>query len=131
MRPGILPAMRRRAFEIKTVARLQAIFLAIQRDLQIPAQYVNELFAFMSVGISAARFRRDAKQMRLHDRVAPRQQFHAHSCAGFQNLAIRRAHVAAAGSDSHQRNRGYWFCRIAPVCAESRPSRSSANVPAR
>jgi hypothetical protein len=35
---GIFPAMRGRAFKIKTVARPEPVFLSIERNMQLPAQ---------------------------------------------------------------------------------------------
>src|SRR5256885_5861478 len=90
--------MRRRAFKIEAVARLQAILLAIKRDLQFAAKNVNELFPFVRIRISAAGFGRNAKQVRLHHCIAPRQQFHTNTYAGFQNLAIGSANLPAAGA---------------------------------
>src|SRR5450755_1965548 len=80
--------MRRGAFKIKAVAAPQMVLLAGQRDLQFSAQYEQELFALVGIRLAAARFWFDSKKMRLHYFVAPGEQFHANTGAGFEHLAL-------------------------------------------
>src|SRR5579864_3186527 len=68
---GIGPGVRGGAFKIETVARLQQIVFAVERDFELTAQNEKELLAFVRVGVAAAGLGSDAKQVRLHDRVAP------------------------------------------------------------
>src|SRR5919205_1046710 len=51
----------------------------------------------MRIGLSASRLRSNPKQVRLHYRISPSQQFHAHSIAGLQYFATRRVHESAIG----------------------------------
>jgi len=95
---GVRPAMLCAAFEIKTVALLQSKRVAvIQRDFQAPANDIEKLLAFVSVGFAAIRRRSYAEQMWLHDRVAPGQQLHPHARAGFQDLALARTDATGIG----------------------------------
>src|SRR5581483_7325188 len=86
----ISPAMRRGAFEIEAVARLQAMmFVVVQPDFKFAAQDVEKFFAFVGIGLAAAAARLDAEEMRLHRGVAPGEEFHAHAFGGFENLTLR------------------------------------------
>src|SRR5690242_6142712 len=99
--PRILPAVRNRAFKIKTVARSQPIMLTlIQPDLKVPAKHVQEFLAFMRIGLAAAAAGLHAKKMRLHRRVAPGKQLHANVRRRFQNFSFGRPHqtLVFAGS---------------------------------
>jgi len=82
--------MRRGAFEIEAVARLQAMmFVVVQPDFKFAAQDVEKFFAFVGIGLAAAAARLDAEEMRLHRGVAPGEEFHAHAFGGFENLTLR------------------------------------------
>src|SRR5579862_2909076 len=87
----ILPAMRRHAFEIEAVAGAEFETVSVERNFQVSAQDVNKFLALVRVGLAAARLRRNAKQVRLHDGIAPGEQFHAHPTPGLQNFALRGA----------------------------------------
>src|SRR2546430_10685161 len=94
---GILPAMGRRTFEIKTIAGPEPVFLPIERNLQLAPQNVEKFLALVRVRFAAARLSGDSEQVRFHHRITPREQFHAHTWASFQNFAAVRAHQAAVG----------------------------------
>src|SRR5580698_2692982 len=82
---GVPPTMRRRAFEIEAVAWLKAVMLfAVEPNLKFAAKNVQELFAFMRVRFAAAAAWFDAKKMRLHSRLSPSEQFHAHAWSRLQ-----------------------------------------------
>src|SRR5258708_9628703 len=86
---GIAPAMRRGAFEVKAVARLQSIVLAgTQPDFKRAAKDVEEFLAFVRVGFAAAPTWFHTKKMRLHGGISPRQEFHAYACLGFHNFPL-------------------------------------------
>src|ERR1700724_4195858 len=92
---GIAPAMRRGAFEVKAVAGLQAIVLAVtQPDFKRAAEDVEEFFAFVGVGFAAATAGFHTKKMRLHGGISPRQEFHANAGIRLQNFSLRRTHEA-------------------------------------
>src|ERR1043166_1071002 len=57
--PGILPMMWGGALKIKTVAALQRILLAGERNFQLSAQQKQEFFSFVRIRFAAARLRRD------------------------------------------------------------------------
>src|SRR6267143_3752652 len=92
---GIFPTMWNCALEVKTVSRLEPVFLAVQSNCKLSAQDVEKLFALVRVRLAALRRRRDTKQMRLHYRVAPCQQLHTHSGPSLQNLSGMGTHVQA------------------------------------
>src|SRR5438067_4974716 len=92
---GILPAMGRRTFEIKTIAGPEPVFLPIERNLQLAPQNVEKFLALVRVRFAAAGLGSDAEQMWLHNRIAPREQFHAHARPSFQNFAAVRTYQAA------------------------------------
>src|SRR5215472_3726196 len=76
--PRISPPMRNRAFKIQTVAAFKPVMLAwIQPDFKISAKHMQEFLPLVRVGFAAAPAGLHAKKVRLHRRVAPRQQFHA------------------------------------------------------
>src|SRR5208337_1084707 len=81
------PAMRGGALKVQAVSGLEPVPLASYLDLQLATQNEQELFPFVGVGFAAACLGSNAKQMRLHYRIAPGQQFHADARAGFQDLA--------------------------------------------
>src|SRR6202167_2881752 len=89
---GIFPVMRRGAFKIKAVAALQMVLLTVKRDLQLAAEHEQELFAFVRIRLATAGLGLNAEQMRLHDFIAPGEQFHAHSRTGLKHLALQRTH---------------------------------------
>src|ERR1019366_1763763 len=70
-RPRVLPAMRRGAFEVETVAAFQMVLFVGEGDLQFSAQDEQELLAFVGIRFTAAGARLDAEQVRFHDGVAP------------------------------------------------------------
>src|SRR5690349_24856718 len=72
---GILPVVWSRAVEMKTVALLQAKFLAVQTNVQFPLQNVQKLLAFVGIGLPAACIGSDPEQVRFHDGISPCQQF--------------------------------------------------------
>src|SRR5260370_35845480 len=84
--------MRRGALKIETVAALEMVLLAVERDFELSAEYEQELLSFVGVGLATAGLRRDAEQVRLHDLVAPGEQLHAHSGAGIEDLTLGWAH---------------------------------------
>src|SRR5258708_38533020 len=94
LRPaGILPAVRSRTIEIEAVATFKNImFLRVEPNLKIPAHDMQEFLAFMRVGFTAAPSGFDAEKMRLHHRVSPGQQLHAHFRRGFQDFSLIGAH---------------------------------------
>src|ERR1700676_3388866 len=110
LRPArIAPTMWRGAFEIKTIARLQAIvFVIAQPDFKGPAENVKEFLALMGIGFAAAALRLYTEKMRLHHRVPPSQQFHADSGIGLENFSLLGPHKAAilAGSLEQRQNIG-------------------------
>src|SRR5215471_2739227 len=103
---GVLPAMGRGAFKVEAVAWLQAIMLAvIQPNFEISAKHVEEFLAIMRVGFAAATARFNAKEMRFHRCVAPRQQFHADIWGGFQDFTVHGAYetwVVAGGLEKRE-----------------------------
>src|SRR5450432_1064666 len=85
--------MRRGAFEIQTVANLEAVvFGSTQPNFKFAAEHVEELLAVMRVRLAASTPRPDAEQVRFHHGVAPGEQFHAYARGGFQNLSVAGAH---------------------------------------
>src|ERR1700730_12107722 len=84
--------MRRGALEIETIARLEMVLLSLQRNLQFSLQDVQKFLALMVVRLTAAALGSDAEQMWFPDGVPPGEQFHAHSRAGLQHLALVRGH---------------------------------------
>ena len=81
--------MRRRAFEVETVARFQTVvLLAVQPDFKISAKDVQEFFALVRIGFAAPAAGFDAEEMRFHHRIAPGQQFHANLRGGFQDFSL-------------------------------------------
>src|SRR5260221_4618130 len=92
---GIPPAMRRGAFEVKAVAGLQAIVLAVtQPDFKRAAEDVKEFLAFVRVGFAAAPTWFHTKKMRLHAGISPRNEFPAYVGVGCQKLPLRWTHCA-------------------------------------
>src|SRR6266404_6925554 len=59
-------------------------------DFKSAAEDVQELLAFVYVGFAAPAAPFDAKEVGLHDRVAPGEQLHAHAIFGLQNFSMRR-----------------------------------------
>src|SRR5256885_9613669 len=47
--PRILPAMRRGTLEIETIPCFETIFFFFELNVQLTAQYVKKLFAFVSI----------------------------------------------------------------------------------
>src|SRR4249920_121279 len=92
--------MRGGTFEIETVAGLETIFLAVDGDFEFTTKYVDKFFALVRVRIAAACLGCDPKKMRLHDGVAPSEQFHADSVSGFEHFSLGGAHLATAGAAS-------------------------------
>src|SRR5258707_13499492 len=75
---GIPPAMRRGAFEVKAVAGLQAIVLAVtQPDFKRAAEDVEDFLAFVRVGFAAAPTGLHTKQIELHAGLSPSQEVQA------------------------------------------------------
>src|SRR5258708_8851641 len=70
------------------------MFPRVAPNLKISAHDMQEFFAIMRVGFAAAASRFDAEKMRLHRRVSPGQQLHAHFRRGFQDFSLVRAHQA-------------------------------------
>src|SRR5258707_9701231 len=92
---GIPPAMRRGAFEVQAVAGLQAIVLAVaEPDFKCAAEDVEEFLAFVCVGFAAAPAALHTEKMRLHDGIAPGEEFHAHAGIGLQDFSLRWTHEA-------------------------------------
>src|SRR5580704_1581030 len=86
---GIRPAVVRAAFKVETIAFFEAVaFAAVEFDFETALQDKQEFLAFVSVGVAAASRGSDAKQMRLHHRVSPRKQFHSHTAACLEHLAL-------------------------------------------
>src|SRR5919109_2588611 len=89
--PRILPAMRNRAFKIKTVAGFQPIMFAfIQPDFKISPQHMQKFLSLVRVGFATASAGFHTKKVRFHRRVSPGEQFHANIRRGFQNFSFRR-----------------------------------------
>src|SRR3954447_8135843 len=88
--------MRCGGLKVEAVAGFQAVFFAVDDDFQIATEHVDELFSIMCVGVAAASVWSDAEQVRLHDCVAPGQQFHAYATTCFENLAFFGTNTAAA-----------------------------------
>src|SRR5260370_20532931 len=63
-------------------------------DLKMTAKNVEKLLAFVRVGFTAAASGFDAEKMRLHRRVSPGQQLHAHVRRGLQDFSLIRTHEA-------------------------------------
>src|SRR5215813_7397382 len=103
---GVLPAMGRGAFEVEAVPGLQAVvFSVIQPDFKSSAEHMQKLFAVVRIGFAAATARFNAKEMRFHRCVAPRQQFHADIWGGFQDFTVRGAYetwVVAGGLEKRE-----------------------------
>src|ERR1700694_5420355 len=70
------------------------MLLGVEPDLKISAKNVQEFLAFVRVGCTAAATRFDAEKMRLHRRVPPGEQLHAHAWRGLQDFSLMRAHKA-------------------------------------
>src|SRR5207245_11462379 len=87
--------MGSRAFEVKTIARPEAVFLPVERNMQLPAQNVEKFLALVCVRLTAAGLGSDSEQVRFHNRITPREQFHAHARPSFQNFAAVRTYQAA------------------------------------
>src|SRR5713101_8061752 len=66
----------------------------VEPDLKMTAKNMQEFLAFVRVGFTAAAPRFDAEKMRLHHRVSPGQQLHAHVRRGLQDFSLMRAHEA-------------------------------------
>src|SRR5712692_8456867 len=66
----------------------------VEPNLKISAKDMQEFFAFMRVGFTAAASGFDAEKMRFHHRVSPGQQLHAHVRRGLQDLSLIRTHQA-------------------------------------
>src|SRR5260370_20135306 len=66
------------------------MLVVAEPDFKSAAEDVQELLAFVYVGFAAPAARLDTKEMRLHDRVAPGEQLHAHAIFGLQNFSMRR-----------------------------------------
>src|SRR5689334_5486522 len=87
---GIAPAVRGCALEVEAVAGLQAILITFERYVQLAPEYKKKFFALVGVGITTAGMGRDAKQVRLHNRVSPGEQLHTHAGARLEDLAALR-----------------------------------------
>src|SRR5882762_5583569 len=70
------------------------MLLRVEPDLKISAKDVQEFLAFVRVGCAAAAAGFDAKKMRLHRRVPPGKQLHAHAGRGLQDFSLIWAHEA-------------------------------------
>src|SRR5437879_8730540 len=68
------------------------MLLGVEPDLKISAKDVQEFLAFVRVGCTAAAPRFDAEKMRLHRRVPPGKQLHAHAWRGLQDFSLMWAH---------------------------------------
>src|SRR5690242_10050049 len=89
--PRILPAVRNRAFKIKTIAGFQPVMLAwIQPNFKIAAEHMQKFFSLVRIGFTASAARFHPKKVRFHRRVSPGKQFHADVGRGFQNFSFRR-----------------------------------------
>ena len=64
------------------------MFFAIQPNLKIAAKDVQEFFAFVRIRFAAAAAWFDAKKMRLHGGLAPREKLHAHTWSGLENFSL-------------------------------------------
>src|SRR5438105_2809577 len=100
----IFPAVRRSTFKIKAVSGLQPVFLFLELNLQLSTEHVKKFLAFVRVRLTAAGIGRDPKKVRLHDRITPGKQFHAHSGPGLQHFTVVGAYDAAIR-----------FCRIKKI----------------
>src|SRR5213075_1206313 len=90
---GILPTVRRRAFEIKAVAGLQpVIFALVEPDLKFSPKQMEKFLPFVGVGFTAPATRLHSEEVWLYCRVTPGKQFHADIRSGFQDFSFGRAH---------------------------------------
>src|SRR3981189_1142771 len=85
---GVFPPVRSRTFKVEAVARFQMVmFFAVQRNVELPPKDVQEFLAFVRVGFAAAPTGFDAEKVRLHHRVSPGKQLHAHIRSGFEDFS--------------------------------------------
>ena len=70
------------------------MFLAVQPNFELTAKDVQELFAFVRVGFTAAAAGFDAKKVRFHGRLAPGQKLHTDSGSRFQDFSLAWPHEA-------------------------------------
>jgi hypothetical protein len=81
--------MGRGALEIETIAGAETmVFMSAEPDFKFAAENVEKFLAFVRVGFAGAATGLDAKEMRLHDSVAPGKKLHANPFFGFEDLAI-------------------------------------------
>ena len=72
--------MRRGAFEIEAITRLEKVaFALIQANFEFTAQHVEEFLALMGIRFATTTAGLYAEKMRLHRGVAPGEQFHANA----------------------------------------------------
>src|SRR6266403_828848 len=75
------------------------MLLGVEPDLKISAKHVQEFLAFVRVGCTAAAPGLDAEKMRLHRRVPPGKQLHAHAWRGLQDFSLVWALEGAEKTD--------------------------------
>lgn len=87
--------MGRGTLEIETIAGAEPVmFVSAEPDFKFAAKNVEKFFAFVRVGFAGAAAGLDAKEMRLHDGVAPGKKLHANTFFGFEDFAIGGADAA-------------------------------------
>src|SRR5260370_33019149 len=103
------------------------MLVVAEPDFKSAAEDVQELLAFVYVGFAAPAARLDTKEMRLHDRVAPGEQLHAHAIFGLQNFSMRRPDQPAVltGSLEQRQNISAKEPRAAPQGTNGRPHLSA------
>jgi hypothetical protein len=83
--------------------------LVVKPDFELAAHDMKKFLAFMSIRFAATPARFDAKEVRFHGGIAPREKFHADVWAGFEDLALRRANErgGVAIGFEHGKNIGF------------------------
>src|SRR5258708_31381306 len=84
------------------------MLLGVEPNFKVSAKDVQEFLALVRVGFTAAASGFDAEKMRLHRRVSPGQQFHAHVRRSLQDFPLIWAYEARiiAGSFEEGENVG-------------------------
>src|SRR5260370_5118393 len=84
------------------------MLLGVEPNFKVSAKDVQEFLALVRVGFTAAASGFDAEKMRLHRRVSPGKQFHAHVRGSLQDFPLIWAYEARiiAGSFEEGENVG-------------------------
>jgi hypothetical protein len=83
--------------------------LVVKPDFELAAHDMKKFLSFMSVRFAATSAGFDAKEVRFHGGIAPREKFHADVWAGFEHLTLRRANEGGgvAIGFEHGKNIGF------------------------